>query len=254
VDIGRKINIEGTFMKNVVIIQARMGSTRLPGKVLRLLAGKTVLSHVIERVKAFQNVHEIVVATTLGKQDDPIVEEAERMGVKFYRGSEEDVLSRYYEAALQAQADTVIRITSDCPLIDPEVSSHVIREYLGNGVCDYASNTLERTYPRGLDTEVMLFESLETAHRETREPYDREHVTPYLYKNPDRFLCRSVVSKDGIPNYRWTLDTLEDWELIRRIYEELYEPGRLFSWKEAAALMQENPSWTLINSHIQQKQ
>lgn len=240
-------------MKNVVIIQARMGSTRLPGKVLKTLAGRTVLAHVIERVQAFQNIHEIVVATTLGTQDEPIVEEAEKRGVMVYRGSESDVLSRYYEAALQVQADTVIRITSDCPLIDPEVSSFVIREYLGNGKYDYASNTLERTYPRGLDTEVFSFASLETAHREARESHEREHVTPYIYNHQERFLCRSVVSPEGTSEYRWTLDTPEDWELIRRIYGALYLSGRLFSWKEAKALMQENPEWLSINSHIQQK-
>lgn len=240
-------------MKNVVIIQARMGSTRLPGKVLKTLAGQTVLAHVIERTKAFQNVQEIVVATTLGSQDDPIEEEAKRRGVAVYRGSETDVLSRYYEAAMQAQADTVIRITSDCPMIDPEVSSYVIREYLEEGKCDYASNTLERTYPRGLDTEVFSFASLEAAHLETRNPHDREHVTPYIYNNPERFSCRSVECREGTPEYRWTLDTLEDWELIQRIYGVLFDPGRLFSWKEALVLMRERREWMSINSHIQQK-
>ncbi|MCZ8514883.1 glycosyltransferase family protein [Paenibacillus filicis] len=240
-------------MKSVVIIQARMGSTRLPGKVLKTLIDKTVLAHVIERTQAFQNVQEIVVATTRGSQDDPIVEEAKRLGVMVSRGSESDVLSRYYEAALQLQADHVIRITSDCPLIEPEVSSLVIREYLEDGKYDYISNTLERTYPRGLDTEVFSFASIETAHRETSSTHDREHVTPYIYNNPERFRCRSIVSREDIPEYRWTLDTPEDWELIRRIYEALYQPGRLFSWKEAAAVMQANPSWLSINSHIEQK-
>ncbi|MEW9702568.1 NTP transferase domain-containing protein [Paenibacillus sp. SI8] len=238
----------------MVIIQARMGSTRLPGKVLRTLAGKTVLAHVIERVQNFQNVQGIVVATTDGTQDDPIVEEAKARGAMVYRGSESDVLSRYYEAALQAQADTVIRITSDCPLIDPEVSSFVIQEYLIGEKYDYVSNTLQRTYPRGLDTEVFSFASLEAAHRKTQEAHDREHVTPYIYNNPECFFSRSVVCQDGIPEYRWTLDTPEDWELISRIYEALYQPGRLFSWKEAASLMRQNPDWAMINSHIQQKQ
>jgi len=198
-------------------------------------------------------VQEIVVATTLSSQDDPIVEEAVRLGVRISRGSESDVLSRYYEATLKVQADTVIRITSDCPLIDPEVSSLVISEYLENGKCDYTSNTIERTYPRGLDTEVFSYASLETAHRETLDAHDREHVTPYIYNNPQRFICRSIVNTEDIPEYRWTLDTPEDWELIRRIYETLNQTGRLFSWKEAAAVMQENPGWIGINSHIEQK-
>ncbi|MCY9665098.1 glycosyltransferase family protein [Paenibacillus alginolyticus] len=240
-------------MRNVVIIQARMGSTRLPGKVLKKLIDKTVLAHVVERTEAFQNVQEIIIATTLASHDDLIIEEARRLGVNVYRGSESDVLSRYYETALRARAETVIRITSDCPLIDPETSSLVIKEYLGNSVCDYASNTLDRTFPRGLDTEVMSFASLEVAHREAREPHHREHVTPYIYTNRERFSCRSVINQDGYADYRWTLDTPEDWDLILKIYETLYQSGRIFSWQEAAALMQRNPEWMLINSNIQQK-
>lgn len=240
-------------MKCAAIIQARMGSTRLPGKVMKTLADKTVLAHVIERVQAFQNVQEIVVATTLEGKDDSIVEEAKRLGIMVYRGSESDVLSRYYEAALKAQAETVVRITSDCPLIDPEVSSLVIEEYFVNQECDYVSNTQERTYPRGLDTEVFSFASLATAQREAIQPHDREHVTPYIYNNPKFFSCRSVRNQGSIPEYRWTLDTPEDWELICRVYSALYQPGRLFSWREAATLMQENPEWISINSNIQQK-
>ncbi|MEC0267599.1 glycosyltransferase family protein [Paenibacillus anseongense] len=242
-------------MKNVVIIQARMGSTRLPGKVLTNLAGKTVLAHVIERAQNFKNVQEIVVATTTGAQDAPIVEEAISQGAAVYRGSEYDVLSRYYEAGLQAKADTVIRITSDCPLIDPEVSSHIIQEYLNEGgKYDYVSNTLNRSYPRGLDTEVFSFASLETAHRESQRAHDREHVTPYIYNTPKYFNCRSVLTDEGILDYRWTLDTPEDWELISRIYNSLYLPGQLFTWKEAASLMRKNPDWAMINSHVEQKQ
>ncbi|MFC5700872.1 cytidylyltransferase domain-containing protein [Cohnella faecalis] len=240
-------------MNNVIIIQARMGSTRLPGKVLKTLADKTVLAHVIDRVKCVKEVTEIVIATTAGLQDDPIASEAKRLGVNLYRGSETDVLSRYYEAAAEARADTVIRITSDCPLIDPEVSSRVLQAYAAGEPCDYASNTLERTFPRGLDTEVFSFESLAIAHNEAQTSHDREHVTPYLYSNKDRFRCRSVVSDEGIPDYRWTLDTPEDWELIRRLYEALYEPGRLFTWRDAAELMSLNSDWASINSHIQQK-
>lgn len=238
---------------NVIIIQARMGSTRLPGKVLRTLADKTVLAHVIDRAKCVKDATEIVIATTAGAQDDAIANEAKRLDVRVYRGSETDVLSRYYEAAAEARADTVVRITSDCPLIDPEVSSRVLQAFVAGQPCDYASNTLVRTFPRGLDTEAFSFESLALAHNEARSSHDREHVTPYLYVNRERFRCRSVVSDEPIPDYRWTLDTPEDWELIRRIYEALYEPGRLFTWQAAAELMQLHPDWDLINSHIQQK-
>lgn len=240
-------------MNIVIIIQARMGSTRLPGKVLYELVDKTVLAHVIDRAKAIIGVTEIVIATTIGQQDDPIVQEARKLGVTVYRGSESDVLSRYYEVAKLVRADAVVRITSDCPMLDPEVSSNVVATYSTSN-SDYVSNTLERTFPRGLDTEVFSFDSLETAYREAQAPHDREHVTPYIYNNRDRFVCRSFRSSAEIPEYRWTLDTPEDWELITRIYESIYHPDVLFSWKEAAELIKCNPEWAAINAHIEQKQ
>ncbi|MZQ85772.1 NTP transferase domain-containing protein [Paenibacillus sp. 5J-6] len=239
-------------MKTVAIIQARMGSTRLPGKVLKVLGDKTVLAQVVSRVECFQGVQDIIIATTSDAQDDPIMAEANRLGVHCFRGSEQDVLARYYEAAKGIQADNVVRITSDCPLIDPQTSSEIIQKFT-DSVCDYASNTLERTYPRGLDTEVFSFASLEVAHWEAVSNHDREHVTPYLYNNRKRFTCHSVVSYEGIEDYRWTLDTPEDWSLIKRIYDALYDPGSLFNWRDAAALMQKNPEWNMINQHVQQK-
>lgn len=240
-------------MKNVVIIQARMGSTRLPGKVLKQLFDKTVLGHVIARSKLFLNVHEIVVATTTSNSDNLIVEECKKQGVQIYRGSETDVLSRYYEAASLVKADSIIRVTSDCPLIDPEVSSGVLNEYLKRKACDYVSNTLERTYPRGLDTEVFSFTALESAYYEARQSPEREHVTPYLYNNPRRFSCHSVANPNGVIDYRWTLDTPEDWELIERIYKHLYHADSIFTWKEALKVMNENPEWKNINASIKQK-
>jgi spore coat polysaccharide biosynthesis protein SpsF len=238
-------------MKNIVIIQARMGSTRLPGKVLKVLINKTVLAHVVDRVQAVQSIDDIVIATTLASQDDSIIEEAKRLGVSYYRGSESDVLSRYYEAARQFRADSVVRVTSDCPLLDPGVSSMIVQEYL-KADFDYVSNTLERTYPRGLDTEVMSFHSLETAHLEATTLYDREHVTPYIYNNRNKFACLSIA-KQEISDYRWTLDTPEDWDLIEKIYKSLYQADRLFTWEEAVEVMKKNASWKLINSSIQQK-
>ncbi|WP_274654182.1 glycosyltransferase family protein [Paenibacillus humicola] len=240
-------------MKIAAIIQARMGSTRLLGKVLRMLGDKTVLAHVVDRLRAVPQVDEVIVATTAGSRDEPVAEEARRIGAACFRGSEEDVLSRYYEAAKQVQADAVVRITSDCPLLDPEVSSLVIRSYMEAPMCDYASNTLVRTYPRGLDTEIFSFESLEAAFAETREAYDREHVTPFIYRHPERFVCKSVTSGIPVPDYRWTLDTPEDWELIRRLYDALYVPGQRFSWHQAAAWMNANPEFHAINAHIRQK-
>ena len=240
-------------MKYVVIIQARMGSTRLPGKVLKKLVDKTVLAHVIERTKAFPHIDEIIVATTSKSDDDSIVEEAKRWDVTVYRGSETDVLARYYEAAKKAKADAVIRITSDCPLLDPDVSTRVINAYRATEEFDYVSNTLERSYPRGLDIEVFSFASLQIAFREASASHHREHVTPYIYENQNRFFCHSVVSERDYSSYRWTLDTLEDWNLIERIYLSLYQPGKLFSWREVVTLLEQNPEWVSINSHIVQK-
>jgi len=241
-------------MKNVVIIQARMGSTRLPGKVMKNLFGKTVLAHVVERSRSFRNVHEIVIATTKGTLDDAVADEAKRLGVMVHRGSEVDVLSRYYEAASLVKADQVIRITSDCPLIDPEVSSLIIEKHTQVPEFDYTSNTLNRTYPRGLDTEIFTYCSLEIAYRNATALSEKEHVTPYLYNPENNFICQSVENDGFIPDYRWTLDTQEDWELIYRIYENLYRPNTIFTWTQAADLMKDNPEWASLNMHIQQKQ
>ncbi|MFY0543162.1 cytidylyltransferase domain-containing protein [Brevibacillus sp. H7] len=239
-------------MRNVVIIQARMGSTRLPGKVMRMLAGKTVLEHVVQRASAIPGIDEVVVATTVQPDDDVIVEESRRLQVPFHRGSEADVLSRYYKAAMQARADVIMRITSDCPLLDPEVSGMVLQTMHEHAGTDYASNTLVRSYPRGLDTEVFTFQALETAYREANEPHQREHVTPYLYENPVRFTCKPVSGEADYSQYRWTLDTVEDWELIQQIYQALYQ-DKWFSWTKGIELMQARPDLYLINGHVEQK-
>jgi len=240
-------------MRNVVIIQARMGSTRLPGKVMKTLLGKSVLEHVLQRASSIPGVDEVVLATTVKSEDDVIVEEARRLNIPFYRGSEEDVLSRYYEAAVHRKADVIMRLTSDCPMLDPEVSGKVLQTFHDNGEVDYVSNTINRRYPRGLDTEVFSFESLEKAHRETADPYYREHVTAYFYNNPERFRCGEIQSEEDYSHYRWTLDTSEDWDLIQSIYQELYQEGTLFSWTKGIELMKSRPELLLINSHIEQK-
>ncbi len=173
-------------MKIVAIVQARMGSTRLPGKVLKQLGDETVLHHVVERLKAVPLLDQIVIATTHDLQDDVMIKEAERLQVFSYRGSEQHVLSRYYEAALEYKADVVVRVTSDCPLLDPMVTNEVIGHYLREKV-DYVSNTIDRSYPRGLDTEVFSFAALEKTNREAHTEAQFEHVTPYIYQNPQQF-------------------------------------------------------------------
>lgn len=175
--------------KIVAIIQARMGSTRLPGKVMKKMFGRTVLSHVIERVKQSEEINEIVIATSTLEQDEVISKEAKKCGVNCFRGSEDDVLSRYYFTAKENNADAVVRITTDCPLIDPSIIDKIINNYKKNSynlVTNAGIDTSQRKYPRGLDTEVFSIKDLEKAFSNAIESYQREHVTPYIYiKTPD---------------------------------------------------------------------
>lgn len=240
------------YLRIVAIIQARMGSTRLPGKVMKQLKGNTVLHHVINRVSKVNHVDQVIVATTCRTIDDEIVEETLKIGATVYRGSEEDVLSRYYEAALEAQADVIIRVTSDCPLIDPVIISEVL-EFYRNNEYDYVSNTLSRSYPRGLDVEVFSFSSLKQAYEKAKHPEYREHVTPYIYNNSEQFSIFDYHSQENYAQYRWTLDTKEDWTLINEIYNALYESEHLFGWKTAIELMKLQPTLPEINAHVEQR-
>ncbi|GGF91425.1 cytidylyltransferase domain-containing protein [Paenibacillus abyssi] len=239
-------------MNITAIIQARMGSTRLPGKVLFQLMGKSVLSHVIERLQAVDRINKIVVATTEMPSDDPIVKESNSLGIEVYRGSESDVLSRYYEAAILANADGIVRITSDCPLIDPEVTREVICTFIENRY-DYVSNCLQRSFPRGLDTEVFSMGVLKETFVQAKRPEQREHVTPYIYTNAERFRLYNVLSAADYSRHRWTLDTIEDWNLIVEIYKHLYNRKRVFSWHEVIELLERYPDLIEINQHIEQK-
>jgi spore coat polysaccharide biosynthesis protein SpsF len=240
-------------MKTVAIVQARMGSTRLPGKVLQDLAGEPMLARVVNRTCRAKTLQEVVIATTTNMVDDVIVKLCEDRGWSWFRGSEEDVLDRYYHAAKKYQADFIVRITSDCPLIDPEVIDHVVQEFLERQPeVDYASNTWpRRTLPRGLDTEVMRMDVLERAWREDRNPAWREHVTPYIYRNPDRFRIHNVVSPVDYSAMRWTVDTQEDLAFVRKIYD--YFGHDRFSWREVLKVLEEHPEWVEINRYVQQK-
>ncbi|MGO4374511.1 NTP transferase domain-containing protein [Paenibacillus sp. MCAF20] len=239
-------------MRTVAIVQARLGSTRLPSKVLMPLMDKTVLEHVVDRLRKVPLIDEVVIATTIKPSDDAIITEAERIEAAWYRGSEENVLSRYYEAAKQYNADIVIRITSDCPVIDPEVTNETIRFFMDRKV-DYASNTIERTFPRGLDTEVFTMEGLELAYQEAHSADHFEHVTPYFYQNPSRFKLAYYTGDADYSHYRWTLDTEEDYRHLTEIYNHLYTAGDTFHWSEAIKLMKRYPALVDINKHIEQK-
>ncbi len=241
-------------MKTVAIIQARMGSTRLSGKVMKNLLGKTVLAHVIERVKQSKRIDDIVIATTVSENDAVIESEAIRCGVKCYRGSEDDVLSRYYFAAKENEADIIVRITSDCPLIDPLVTDKVI-EYYKTHDFPYVSSghpdPMLITFPRGLDTEVFSFQGLEAAFINVKELYQREHVTPYFYEDGKRL--HFLRNEKNYSKYRWTLDTEADWQLITKIYGYLYKGTHNFYMEDVVRLMDEHPELYDINKDIKQK-
>ncbi|MDY7003480.1 MAG: glycosyltransferase family protein [Cyanobacteriota bacterium] len=241
-------------MKVVIIVQARMTSTRLPGKVLKKVLGKSLLEYQIERLRRVKLANEVVIATTINEVDEPIVQLCNSLSVPYFRGSEEDVLSRYYETAKAHQADVIVRITSDCPLIDPGVIDRVIRFYINYQTeYDYVSNSLERTYPRGMDTEVFSFKALQEALKEAIAPPEREHVTPFIHRQPQRYNLASVNYLENQSHHRWTVDTPEDFELIKRILEAIYSKLPDFTLKDCLNLLDKNPEWSTINANIQQK-
>jgi spore coat polysaccharide biosynthesis protein SpsF len=221
-------------MRRVAIIQARMGSTRLPGKVLMDLAGRPMLARQLERVKRCRLLDDVVVATTTAGADDALVALARDEGVRWFRGSESDVLGRYAGAASEAGADVVVRITADCPLLDPETSDRVIAALSdGPDLADYASNVLRRTYPVGLDTEALWRDTLERTARHARSASAREHVTPYVYaERPDLFLIRSVTDETDASALRWTVDVPADLERVRRMYADLGLAERSLPYRE----------------------
>jgi spore coat polysaccharide biosynthesis protein SpsF len=239
-------------MKVLAIIQARMGSTRLPGKVLLDLAGHSMLARVVRRARRAASVDDVLVATTNAPGDQPIVDECRRLDVGCFRGDEADVLDRYHQAAAAHRADVVVRITSDCPLVDPGVTDRVVRAFLDREP-DYASNTLQRTYPRGLDTEVVAAAGLARAAREAVELYQRTHVMPYFYQNPDRFRLLSVTGDRDASGYRWTVDSPEDLQFVRAVYRRL-EGDDTWSWHDVNNLLAVEPELAELNRNVRQKE
>jgi spore coat polysaccharide biosynthesis protein SpsF len=239
-------------MRRVVIVQARMTSTRLPGKVLAPLAGKPMLERQLERLGRCRRADEIVLATTTNADDDPIVGLAERLGLGVHRGSEHDVLRRYAEAAEKFDADVVVRVTSDCPLIDPELTDTVI-DALGPDV-DYVSNALEPGLPRGLDAEALWRDALDRTHRMATSVPAREHVTWHIHsEHPERFVLRSVPPPFDASDLRWTVDTREDLALVRRVYDDLGLASEHRGAGELIAWMREHPEVAAINASVVQK-
>jgi len=237
-----------------IIIQARTGSTRLPKKVIKKIVGKTVLEHVIGRTKRVKNIDKIVLATTRKKEDDILVEIAKKLNISVYRGSEDDVLDRYYQAAKLLKISEIIRITADCPLIDPKIVEQVADFYF-QGNCDFVSNTHPPTFPNGMDVEIFNFKSLKKSWQEAKLKSEREHVTPYIYKNLNLFKIDNVVYGNNNFSYlRITLDEKEDLLLIRKIYRELYNQNRFFGLEDVLKLFKEKPGLTKINQHIKRNE
>jgi len=241
-------------MRKLIIAQARMTSTRLPGKVMKIVCGKPLLEHFINRLKRVKSADQIVIATTINDIDNQIVDLCKKLDISYYRGSEEDVLGRYYEAAVEYGGDIIIRITSDCPVIDPDVVDYLIDFYMKNlKKYDYVTNTLKRTYPRGMDTEIVSFKALKEAHFNAYDPFDREHVTLFIRNRPTQYRRHNIKYSSDLSRYRLTVDTSEDMELIRRIFESLYVENPEFSMKDILSKMAANPDWIKINSYVKQR-
>lgn len=240
-----------TIVNVVAMVQTRMGSTRLPGKVMKDLGGEPMLARVISRLRRARRLTHLVIATTTEPADDVIVEFCGSKSVAVFRGSELDVLDRYYRAATEYRADVVVRITSDCPLIDPTIVDRVI-EVFHDASADYVSNTMVRSYPRGLDTEVFRASALERAWRTATLSYERVHVTPYIYQHPQLFKCESVVNDIDLSSGRWTVDTPDDLALARAVYAHFYQRDD-FSWLEVQAMLEQHPELVALNRNVRQK-
>lgn len=241
-------------MRTVAIIEARMRSTRLPGKVLKPILGRPMLELMIERLRRVPQLDAIVIATTADASCDPIEELAQRLGVGCFRGSEDDVLDRVLQAARSADAELIVDLTGDCPLIDPALVSEAIETFRQAGV-DYATNGLNEPYLRGMDVQVFPRTVLEEADRATQDPADREHVTLYIYEHPERFKLLEVRNELAVKNthLRLTVDTPADYDLVRSIFEALYPVNPAFGLPEIVDFFARNPAFTDLNAGIEQK-
>lgn len=240
----------------VAIIQARMGSTRLPGKVLLDIDGVPMLARVVNRVRMARLIDDVVVATSLDKADDEIALYCVRKDINHARGSNEDVLSRYLDVAEEFQAEVIVRITADCPLMDPEIIDKTVEHFLAHEGVDFGSNrgkgAINRTYPIGMDVEVFTRDALERAGIEALQDYEREHVTPYFYEVPGRFRTVSIDSDGDYGHMRWTVDTREDLKFVHQIYLRL-RSKQDFRMGDVLQILKEEPELTLINMDVQQK-
>lgn len=237
----------GLLMKTIAIVQARMGSTRLPNKVMKPIAGVPMIELLLTRLSRSIEMNQIVVATSVDERNRPLVEHVRKLGYACEQGSENDVLDRFMQAARIHQADVVVRITGDCPLVDPNLVDEVIRRFKASNV-DYFSNISPPTYPDGLDIEVFTFKALEQAAQETSKPFDREHVTPYL-RDPKRFATAGIQHNQDLSALRWTVDEPADFAVIEKVFQHFY-PRTDFNWIEILKLQHRHPEIFNINQHL----
>ena len=236
-------------MSTVAIVQARMGSSRLPGKVMREILGKPLLWHLVNRLKWSKLLNKIVIATTDKAKDKPILKLARELGLDSFAGSEDDVLDRYYQAAKKFNAEVVVRITADCPLIDPELVDKIVRHYLENrDRLDYVASGL--TYPDGIvETEVFSFAALDKAWQEARLASEREHVTSYIRKNPLLFRTATVENKEDLSFMRLVVDDEKDFQLVTAIFENLYKDGEIFHLNDILEFLSKRPELLELSRH-----
>ncbi len=238
----------GLFELILALLQARMSSRRLPGKVLKPILGKPMILHQIDRIRRARLIEELVLVTSTDASDDELATACQDYGVSVFRGNLDDVLDRFYQAAVGADADHIVRLTGDCPLADPAVIDQVIRLHL-DGNFDYTSNAHPPTMPDGLDVEIFRFQELANAWRATNEKYDREHVTAWIYHRAE---C-SLGNLENIPDLsalRWTVDEPEDFEFVRNVYEAIYMQNNSFGMDDILRFVSENPAITELNQHF----
>lgn len=238
-------------MKIVTVIQARMSSSRLPGKIMLPILGKPLLLRMIERVQQAKFIGQLLIATSTNKDDDEVEEFCLTNNLACYRGHLTDLLDRHYQTGKKYSADAIVKIPSDCPLIDPQVIDKVINHFLENKELDYVSNLHPASYPDGNDVEIMSFDSLKCAWKDATKQYEREHTTPFIWENDDAFKIGNVSWETGFDysaTHRWTIDYPEDFEFIRRVYEELYVINKNFSLNDILSLLNRKPEIAEINS------
>ena len=238
----------------VAVVQARMSSTRLPGKVLKPVLGQPMILRQMERIRQARRIDRLVMAPSTDASDDVLADVCQAQGVECARGSLHDVLDRYYQVARRLVPQHVVRLTGDCPLLDPDLMDELITFHLA-GRFDYSSNALgEPSFPNGLDAEVMRFECLERAWREARLPSEREHVTPYFYNHPELFRLGGYRGERDLSQMRWTVDEPEDLEFVRRVYAELYPANPRFRMGDVVALLEREPALSAINSGFERNE